>query len=373
MIAPKKRRTTRLCRPSATLSILLAGLCASPVAAESQQELLLFPSLDTYNTFKEERPEIEDSFVRGTLNVLYSYSGERFRFLGEYLWSSHESELERFKGGWQWQDDTMLWLGRFHSTARYWTSEYHHGQFLQTPITRPSLEEWEDESGPIPSHITGLSLEVDRQRGDDSAFGYAISAGLAPKFAEHELVPYDVLDPGSDHGLAVNFRLVYRPEFLSPMQVGFISGWNEINVVSESSPDLTDLDRIDQLTVGGFADWRWSDFRLIASLVYLNNEMKYVDANVNDDFLLSYVQFEYAINEDFTFFGRTDNGFSEDQSAYLRLLPGFIAHRHMLGLRWDVASFHSLTVEIADTSRQGDGLTHDHFKEIRFQWSAVYP
>lgn len=353
--------------------MLLAALCASPVAAEPQQEFLLFPTIDTYNTLAEEEPALEDSFVRGSLNFLYSYSGERFRFLGEYLWSSQESELERFKGGWQWQNGTMLWLGRFHTAAKYWTSEYHHGQFLQTPITRPSLEEWEDESGPIPSHITGLSLEIDRERGSESALSYAISAGLAPKFAGHKLVAYDVLDPRSGHGLGINFRVVYRPELVSPMQLGFISGWNEINVISESSPNLTDLNRIDQLTVGAFADWRWRDFRLITSLVHFENDLQYVDTSVDDVFLLTYLQLEYEANEDFTFFGRTDNGFSEDQSPYLRLLPGFIAHRHMLGLRWDVASFHSLTVEIADTSRQGDGLTHDHFKEIRFQWSAVYP
>jgi len=373
MIAPKKRRTTRLCRSRATLSILLVALCTTPVAAESQQEILLFPSIDTFNTFDESEPAIEDSFVHGTLNFLYSYSGDRFRFLGEYLWSSQESELERLKAGWQWQDNTMLWLGRFHTTSKYWTTEYHHGQFLQTPITRPSLEEWEDESGPIPSHMTGLSLEVDHQRQDESALAFAFSAGLAPKFAEHELVPFDILDPGSDHGLGLNFKLAYRPEFFSPMQVGFISGWNEINVVSESSPDLTDLNTIDQLTVGGFADWRWNDFRLITSVVYFENELQYVDANVDDEFLLTYVQFEYEINNDFTFFGRTDNGFDEDHSPYLRLLPAFIAHRHMLGLRWDVASFQSLTMEIADTSQQGDDFGHDSFKEVRFQWSAVFP
>ena len=373
MIASNKRRTRRLCRSGSILSILLAAFCTTPVAAESQQEILLFPSVDTFNTFDESQPEVDDSFVRGSLNVLYNYSGDRFRLLGEYLWSSSESELERMKAGWQWRESTMLWLGRFHATSKYWTSEYHHGQFLQTPITRPSLEEWEDESGPIPSHITGLSLEVDHERQNDSVFGIAFSGGLAPKFVGEELAPFDVLDPGSGHGLGLNFKLAYRPELFSAMSAGFISGWNEINVDSESNPNLADLDRIDQLTVGGFVDWRWKDLRLIASAVYFDNDMKYVDEDLTDTFVLTYVQFEYGINDDFTFFGRTDNGFEEDNSPYLRLLPAFIAHRHMLGLRWDVASFQSLTVELADTSRQGDGSSHDNFKEVRFQWSAVFP
>jgi len=342
-------------------------------AAESQQEILFFPSIDTFDPFDESDSTEIDNFLRASLSVLYSYSGDKFRFLGEYLWSSTEAELERFKAGWQAQDNTMLWLGRYHATAKYWTSEYHHGQFLQTSITRPSLEEWEDESGPTPSHVTGLSLEHDYQREDESAFSFAFSAGLTAKFEGEELVPFDFLDPRSGHGPGVNFKVTYRPEFLSSLQAGFLSARHEIRVVSEASPSLVDLNEIKHLTVGGFVDWRWKDLRLISSIVYFDNVLDYVDEDVSDSFWLSYVQFEYEFGDDFTFFGRTDNGFEEDNSPYLRLLPAFIAHRHMLGLRWDVASFHSLTVEVADTSRQGEGLDYDNFKEIRFQWSAVLP
>ena len=368
-----ERRTPRISRNLAALCIVLGMFCAGPVSAESQQEFLLFPSIDTFDSFSESSPTAEDSYVRGSLDIVYSYSGDRFRFLGEYLWSSSEAELERLKAGWQWRDDSMVWLGRFHTTAKYWTSEYHHGQFLQTSITRPSLEEWEDESGPIPSHITGISLDIDRPRDDESIFSYAISAGLAPKFAGEELVPYDLLDPRSGHGLGLNFRLGYRPQLFSPMQLGLISGWHEINVVSESSPLLTDLNRINQFTIGGFADWRWKDLRLITSWVHFDNELKSVDGNVDDKFLLGYVQFEYEANDAITFFGRTDNGFGEDNSPYLNLLPAFIAHRNMLGVRWDFAKFQSFTIEVADTSQQGGMFEHENFKEFRLQWSAVFP
>jgi len=45
----------------------------------------------------------------------------------------------------------------------------------------------------------------------------------------------------------------------------------------------------------------------------------------------------------------------------------------MLGVRWDFVDSHSLTLEVADTSTQGNGVEHDHFKELRVQWSAVFP
>ena len=121
------------------LPLVLCAFIPIASAQDSQHDFLLFPSLDSFDSFDESDPLIADSFVRPSLNVLYSYNGGKFRFLAEYLWSSTEAELERAKLGWQASDNTMLWFGRFHSTAKFWTSEYHHGQFMQTSITRPSL------------------------------------------------------------------------------------------------------------------------------------------------------------------------------------------------------------------------------------------
>lgn len=371
MAVLQHRRTTASRIPGAvfTLFWLLPTL---PVYAESQQELLLFPSVDTFDTFDESDPLVKDSFVRGSLDVLYSYSTDNFRFLGEYLLSSEESELERLKAGWSWRDNAMLWLGRTHTTSKHWTSEYHHGQYLQTSITRPSLEEWEDESGPMPSHITGLSLDVRNPLADGASVNYVIGAGLAPTFAGDELRPFDILDPESGHGLSLNAKLSYRPDQFEMMQVGVISSWNDINVDSGSSPSLADLRQIEQFTIGFFADWQWKKWRLIMSYVHFDMDLDYFDGPEDEDFELGYLQFEYSAGEDVTLFGRTDNGFGEDGSQYLRLLPAFISHRHMLGLRWDVARFHALTIELADTAQQGVVTDHEYFKEIRLQWSAAF-
>jgi len=343
-----------------------------PATADSRHELLLFPSVDGFQTLDETDPSVEDSFIRGSIDVLYSYSTDKFRFLGEYLLSTQESELERLKAGWTLRDDVTLWVGRTHTTSKHWTSEYHHGQYLQTSITRPSLEEWEDESGPIPSHVTGLSLDVRHPVKEDAAFNWVVSTGLAPRFVGEELHPFDILNPESEHGLSANLRLSYQPRQFEMTQFGLISSWNDINVDSASSPSLTDLNQIEQFTVGAFADWRWNKLRLIASYIHFDIELDYVDGKVDDDFDLGYLQLEYPLSDDITIFGRTDNGFGEDSSPYLRLLPAFISHRHMLGMRWDVASDHALTMEIADTAQQAPENEHENFKEIRLQWSAVF-
>jgi hypothetical protein len=72
-------------------------------------------------------------------------------------------------------------------------------------------------------------------------------------------------------------------------------------------------------------------------------------------------------------FSRVDLALSEDDSAYLKLLPAVIAHRNMLGVRWDFADSHALTFELADTSTPGIDSGHNTFNEVRVQWSAVFP
>lgn len=362
------RPGTALCLTAA----LLLSAAAAP-ADDARNEFLLFPSIDTFNDFDLSNPEVDDDWVRPSLNVLYSHSGKHFRVLGEYLWSSTESELERIKLGWQLGDNTMLWFGRFHTTSKFWTTEYHHGQFMQTPITRPSLEEWEDESGPIASHLTGVSLEHEVHRDDESVFNVDVSVGLAPRFVDDELSPFDVLDPESGHDWAVSARLAYKPSIFADDQLGILAGWHDINVDSSSNPALVDLGQIEQTTVGVFGSWSWGKWRALGSFTYFYNQLHFVDSNVEDEFVSGYLQLERRVARDWTVFGRTDNGFGEDNSMYLRLLPAFIAHRHMLGVRWDFHKQQSLTLEIADTSTQGDGADHNSFKEFRLQWSAVLP
>jgi len=357
----------------AALSLIWFVGWSDEVRAESQQEILFFTSIDTFKNISGDVPNIDDSYIQPAVDVLYSYSGEKFRFLAEYFWSNRENDLERLKAGWQTGDNTMLWFGRFHSPAKYWTTEYHHGQFLQTSITRPSIEEWEDDSGPMASHITGLSLAHESIRPNNTAINYSFSVGLAPQLDGQVLAPFDLLDPGSGNDVAFNYRMAYRPDVLSLNQFGLMAAWNEINVLSESNPELADLDHIRQITVGLYVDWNWDKWRLLSSFVYFNNDMQYIDAPEKDEFISGYVQAEYRAAKDWTIFGRTENSFNEDKSQYLRILPAFISQRNMIGVRWDFASFQGLTVEIADTRAQGDDFTHINFGEVRIQWSAVFP
>jgi hypothetical protein len=354
--------------------VLLIPLASSQfVRAESQNDLLVFLSLESFDKFSASDPAMEGSDSRATADFLYTHNSDNFRFLAEYIWSDSESELERLQAAWKIDDQTLLWMGRFHAISNYWTTEYHHGQFMQTSISRPGVEEWEDESGPMPSHITGVRLEHEFSRKNQSAVNLGLAAGLAPKFEGEQLVPFDVLDPASGHDSAISGRLVYRPDILSANQVGLALAHNDISVVSDSSPALVNLDSIRQLTVGVFANWEWEDWRISTNWVFFDIDLRYFGGDVADEFVLGYVQGEYKAATDWTVFGRAEIGFGEDNSDYLNLLPAVIAHRNMIGVRWDFADSHGLTLEVADTSTPAQNSEHDSFKEIRIQWSAVFP
>jgi hypothetical protein len=373
MMYGTKKRKRRVSRRQLVAAGVTAVLAVAPSFAEVDHEFLFFPSVDGLNTFSESDPSVKVSDARAALDLLYSVSGNRFRFLGEFQWSSDEAEIERLQAGYRVGDDTFVWGGRFHAPAKIWTSEYHHGQYLQTSITRPALEEWEDDGGSNPSHIMGLLLESEHQRDDESAIGVAASAGLAPVLEDRLLESYEILEETSDHGLSLNLRVSYRPQYLSSTQFGILAGWNEINVQQEPDAAPDQPESIDQAILGIFADWYRGNLRVLASFVYFDNTLELPSRDQDDSYLLGYAQLEYEANSAITLFGRVEGGIDQDDSAYLQMFESVITERYMLGARWDVAEYHALTAEIADTTYGASVSGSRSFGEFRLQWSAVFP
>jgi hypothetical protein len=367
-----RRGTCARRRPLAIAGIL--GVFASAASvAESGHEFLFFPSVDGFYTFSESDSSVEESKTNAALDLLYGYSGDRFRFLGEFLWSTHETDFERLQAGVRISDNASVWGGRFHSPAKFWTSEYHHGQYLQTSITRPALEEWEDDGGTTPAHITGLLLESEYLRSDESALVVAASFGYAPVFEDGALETHELFKSASDHGVSLNLRVAYRPESVSMTQFGLLAGWNEINVVPTAVPLPDEPSSIDQAMLGAFGDWYWDRLRLLASVVYYDTTLELPAQDADDSYLLGYAQLEYEANNVVTVFGRIEGGIDQDDSPYLALFDAVITERYMLGARWDVAEHHALTVELANTTFGAGLLGSRDYNEFRLQWSAVYP
>ncbi len=353
-----------------SLAGILFSLLAVPSQAreEAQHEFLFFPSVEVFNNTALDDELFDSSGYIGIADFMYSYSGNRFRILGEYVLSTEEAEMERLTAGWLFGEQTMLWVGRFHQPSKYWTTEYHHGQFLQTSISRPGIEEWEDDGGPIPTHITGLLLETGQIRKDSSGFQFAVSAGFAPVLTERGLEPFEPWDPSSGHGPAFNFRLAFLPDYFGNNQFGILGGWSDIEIDSETSISQLGTESVELLQLGAYLDWYWEQLRFIFNVNYL--ETKHIRPNGNsiDDFWAGYIQAEYAVGSYWTVYGRHENSTDADDSEFIQLIPKFISHRNLYGVRWDIATNLALTLEIADT----ETVTSD-FGQYRLQLSAGFP
>src|SRR3954470_8334943 len=125
-------------------------------------EFLLLPSASAVGTFDRQAPNthLEDEVLQA--DMILSLQKGPLKLFGEYLLSDHEGDLERLQLGWQLSDETVLWIGRFHQPTSVWNHDHHHGQYLQTSISRPAIDEWEDLGGVIPQHFTGALLESGR-------------------------------------------------------------------------------------------------------------------------------------------------------------------------------------------------------------------
>ncbi len=367
------RSALRLAGCAALSAVVLAISPGASAEPEPVHELVFFLSAEGFSNWNVEGDMIDSSDVIASADVLYSYSSESFRLLGEYLLSSEEAEIERLMAGWRVSEGTMLWLGRIHQPSKYWTTEYHHGQYMQTSITRPGIEEWEDDGGPITSHVTGVLLETDVRREDGSGLQAMVSLGLAPRFEDEELHPYDLFDPDSGHKFAANFRLAYWPDSFGDSQFGILGGFNDIDVAGDSRPGLLGVTGVEQWTMGLFADLRWGDWRLISTAIHFDHNIESGAADVTDKFQSGYLQLEYAVHPDWTLYGRSEFSANEDDSLFLDYLPDFIAHRALGGVRWDFMDKHALTLELAMAQRQGEDFNHEDFNQIRLQWSSAIP
>jgi len=341
---------------------------ASQAGDETQHEFLLFPSVEIYDNTGVDDELFDSAGYIGIADFMYSYSGNRLRFLGEYVLSTEENEVERLMAGWLFGEQTMLWVGRFHQPSKYWTTEHHHGQYLQTSISRPGIEEWEDEGGAIPTHITGLLFETGQIRKDSSGYQLAVSAGFAPVLTESGLEPFEPWDPSSNHGAAYNFRLTFLPDYFDSNQFGILGGWSDIEIDSDNFASQIGTESVEELQLGVYFNWSWEQLRIIFKANYLENKYIRPDGDFTDDFWSGYIQAEYAIRSHWTVYGRHENSFGEEDTEFIRLIPKFVSHRNLFGVRWDIAMSHALTLEIADT----ETLTSD-FGQYRLQWSTVFP
>lgn len=348
---------------------ILGAVCAAHAQSvepgtQARSELVLFASSEAYTI---QGSDAEDESLDGRLSadLLGSWTVGRFRVLGELLLATDEQELERLQVGWEVVPETMLWVGRFHQPGSLWSSRYHHGVYLQTSISRPAIESWEDESGIMPQHVEGLLAESRISLAGSRGLKIAASAGIAPVLEDGELEPFDVLNPrDDDRGISFGLQLAYLPEYSSNDGIGLVASHSEILLGGGGGSDRQG--HVDLDVAGLFVDVGNGPWQATSTVYWVRSAITAPGQGASDRFVSGYFQLQRRFGSVLTGLARIEASSGAARSAYVALLDDFVDRRNVVDLRWDFAPHHALTFEWADT-----GTLHDSYQEFRLQWSAA--
>ena len=290
--------------------LFLAAICAwivysQPGYAEYESDVLFLPFIEVSERTGLSADSTRDSHETDYgLDLFAAIENRKFVFLGEALVSKDEQEIERLQFGWR-IGKSKAWLGRFHNPIGYWNTQFHHGAYLQTSVSRPAIVEYEEHDGVLPMHLTGLLIEGIRER-DDRGLGYAFAIALGPELSE-EPDAIDVLNPAwGSQGLALTINLYRQPVVYGPNQYGLFANYTEIPASDRG------FDEIRQIIAGGYWNWESDPWRLLGSAFHTRNRLDQGAIGDSDTFLAAYLQAERRFSGEWTVFGRLEKTFAGD-------------------------------------------------------------
>jgi hypothetical protein len=353
---------------------MLAFCSVNPAFADhehSSNEFEVFLATEAIHGSGQTNAADDDPWI--SADFVFGLTQHQFRVFGEFYVTADEQDLERLQFGFEFVPETVLWFGRFHQPASAWNTEHHHGSYLQTAITRPYIERWEDEQGLIPQHITGALFESRRPLGPEGALQLSGGAGAGPSVRRDELGPIDLIDsnPGR-HRLSMTGRLAYLPEYTGASSFGLLYGHDQITTGSPYVVSVLGSRHAVLSVYGAYADWNNEPWRIIGADYYVDVAL---DQTTRDEsFISGYLQVERQLPHRLTVFGRVEDSARMQESKYVALLEDhdgdidIALRRNALGLRWDFIRRQALTIELSHVVS-----LKQESNEVRIQWSAVVP
>ena len=323
------------------LAFAFLCLCAAPPAWSQHEHgsdvFEIFYAAEAMVGSGQSHPaDDDDTYVNA--DILFAASRHQFRVLGELFTSPDEIDLERMQFGYEFVPDTVLWVGRFHMPASAWNSEHHHGRYLQTSITRPFIERWEDEHGLIPQHIAGALLETRQSLGSESALQFAGGVGAASSWGDHQYEPVDFIgdNPGR-HRVSLSARLAYLPQYEGSSSAGFLFAHDQLYSTNPQLFQALNSAHVVLTVSGAYLDWNVNQWRVMGTGYYVNIALD--QTAHSESFISGYLQVERLLPHKLTVFSRVEDSARMQESRYVALFndhDGDIdvaLRRQALGLR----------------------------------------
>jgi hypothetical protein len=264
-------------------AFVLAGTAAAqehvmdPAAIEPRQ----YPSLrlsgfGDINFSETKRDEGPKGFTLGQLALhMASELSPRVTFFGEVSFSARpdagtgspsvtgfNTEVERMILRLDQSDMLKVSFGRYHTPINYWNTAFHHGQWLQTTISRPEMIQFGGRL--LPVHFIGALVE-----GAVPAAGWNVNykAGFGNGRAAAISRGGDAGDINGERAWLVN--LFSKPDRAYGLEFGGSLYGDTVTVPAGE---------FDEQIVSGFAAWQKEDPEIIAEVASIRHGRDGTDA-----------------------------------------------------------------------------------------------
>ena len=208
---------------AAVLLLATVGVrAADPQAGQTRYPSLKIGGFSDFNFFVSEEDDAggtRSGFKEGQF-VLHFVSelSERFDFFAETSLSARRGQdfkaaLERGIIKYSHNDFFKISFGRYHTPINYWNTAFHHGQWLQTTVSRPEMTRFGGEF--IPVHFVGGMAQGNIPSGQHK-LNYTAGVGNGRS---------DPISGGGDagdvnNGRAVIVKLASKPDYLYGLEFG---------------------------------------------------------------------------------------------------------------------------------------------------------
>ncbi len=331
--------------------------------------------------------EADGAFSLGQLDFFVSQSiGERLELLTELVVEGDPSgefavDLERFQIGYLFSNLLTIRAGRIHTPLGFWNATYHHGAHLQPSIDRPDIIKFEDDGGPLPVHLIGLSADGYQKLGPiiteyDVAVGNGakVEGSLTSDPGSGTLVPNSVVD--NDGRKAVAFHADFRPTGLPDAGLG-ISGYLDRVEIFDTNGPIPLPSEVNQIILGGDLHYDRAPVQIIGEYYDVRDSQRITTSPLQGNFhnSLFFIHAGYMLLNQLTLYARyeqqnvhTDEGTRESVDPYFNAIGAFDRKKIIGGLRFDISLNSAIKLE----ARHIDPKNYDEYQEYAAQWTIAF-
>jgi hypothetical protein len=260
-------------------------------------------------------------------------------------------EVERLIVRYDANDRFKLSFGRYHTPINYWNTAFHHGQWLQTTISRPEMTQFGGSF--IPVHFVGSLVE-----GEIPAGGLNLNYNVGLGNGRGQIIsrPGDFGDINNNRAWLVNAFV--KPNNPFGLRIGGSVYRDELNPLNGP------VGR--EWIQSGHIVWAKETPEFIAEFANVHHQFVSTGASSNSQGL--YAQVAYRL----PWMKRTHKPYNRfdyihvprSDAIFRSVVPVF--HSSTAGLRYDIASFAAFKLEYRDYQRRDLPGFHGIFTQTSF-------